>query len=99
MFPRVLIVEPHADLCASIAATLRREHYTCATAATADDARIALRRANYEFVIVDLHDAAAIGPVTSQLILLTESDLYARGDVATLRKPFGRDELMARLAS
>ena len=97
MSPRVLIVEPYADLRASIAAILRREHYTCDTAASADAARAELGQSDYQYVIVELDMADQLGLVKSPMIVLTDTYVQGTGSVASLRKPFGRDELMARL--
>jgi len=101
MSPTVLIVEPHADLRAEIVATLRREHYTCDAAASAHHAKLHLDRQSYAYVVVDMDAIAgelvsAIDP-RSHVILLTDPDTdTVIGADATLQKPFGRDELIAR---
>lgn len=99
MVPRVLLLEPHSDLSALIAATLQREHYECDVVSTAADAVLELRRHDYAYVVVDVDTldsrelVAGIDP-SSQVILLT-TEPEARG----LLKPFGRDELMARFTN
>lgn len=100
---RVLVFEPYADLRAEIAATLRRESFPCDAVDTPERARLALNRSNYRYVVVDLANAGELLPELtpdSHLILLTESAIDDAGTShATLRKPFTRDELIARLRS
>jgi DNA-binding response OmpR family regulator len=102
MVPRVLVLEPHPDLRMEIAATLRREHYACDVVATAADAALQLDQRTYAWVVVDLDTldssrlVAGIDP-TSQVVLITDGDSDA--DYGALRKPFGRDELIARLTN
>ena len=103
MIPRVLVLEPYADLRTEIAATLQREHYACDAVATAADAALELRRHTYAYVVVDLDSVdstalvASIDP-TSHVILLTNGEQQQEGYPA-LRKPFGRAELMAQFTS
>jgi DNA-binding response OmpR family regulator len=103
MVPRVLVLEPYADLRVEIAATLRREHYACDVVATAADAALKLDQRTYAYVVVDL-DTTDVGALVtaidpaSQVILLTNDDDQTMG-YTELRKPFGRDELIARLTS
>lgn len=103
MIPRVLVLEPYADLRAEIAATLQREHYVCDAVATAADAALELRRHAYAYVVVDVDTAgsrslvASIDPA-SHVILLTNGENQQAG-YAELRKPFGRAELMAQFTS
>jgi DNA-binding response OmpR family regulator len=104
MVPRVLILEPHPDLRMEIAATLRREHYACDVVATAADAALQLDQRTYRWVVVDLDTldssrlVAGIDP-SSQVVLLTADDDEGESGHAALRKPFGRDELIARLTN
>lgn len=100
MIPRVLVLEPYADLRAEIAATLQRAHYDCDAVATAADAVIELNRRTYAYVVLDLDATdgraliAGIDPA-SHVILLTCDD----NERGALRKPFGRAELMAQFAN
>ncbi|MEO8381070.1 MAG: hypothetical protein ABI779_15515 [Acidobacteriota bacterium] len=101
---RVLIVEPYADLRAEIAATLRREHYTCDAVASADHATIQLSRNAYAYVVVDLEviggDLVSALDPSSRVILLTDNDSEPiEGADSTLQKPFSREELIARFTS
>jgi DNA-binding response OmpR family regulator len=99
MVPRVLVLEPHADLRALIASVLQREHFDCDAVSSAAEATLELRRHDYAYVLVDLDTfdskalVAGIDPA-SQVILLT-TEAHDRG----LRKPFGRAELMARFVA
>jgi DNA-binding response OmpR family regulator len=101
MVPRVLVLEPYPDLRMEIAATLRREHYACDVVSTAADAALQLDQRTYAWVVVDLDTLdsskllAGIDP-TSHVVLLTGDEQSESGHAA-LRKPFGRDELIARL--
>ncbi len=95
MVPRVLVLEPYADLRSLIAATLQREHYVCDAVATADDAKLEISRHEYQYVVVDTETrgssafVAGLDPA-AHVILLT-SEPHEQG----LRKPFSRAELMA----
>jgi DNA-binding response OmpR family regulator len=99
MVPKVLLLEPHADLRAEIAATLRRERYACDAVGSADDAAIQLRERAYAYVVIDL-DATGSASVMatvdpeSHVILLSGDD----DERSALRKPFGRAELLARFS-
>ena len=99
MSSKVLVIEPYADLCAEIAATLRREHYVCDTAASAESAALELDQTAYAYVVGDVHTIApllaTIDPA-SRVILLIEGESDDQRKYSTLRKPFGRDELIAR---
>ena len=103
MVSKVLLLEPHADLRAEIAATLQREHYTCDVVATAADAALKLGRQTYAYVVVDLDTfdstalVAGIDPA-SQVILLTNGENQQPGETE-LCKPFSRAELMARFTN
>ena len=104
MYPRVLIVEPHADLRAEIAAVLRREHYVCDTFASAADAAPELKRRKYAHLLVDgdTYDWNADVMLLARregLIVMTQDELVERRAMPrhTLRKPFGRDELIKEL--
>jgi DNA-binding NtrC family response regulator len=95
MVPRVLLLEPYADLRSLIAATLQREHYVCDAVATADDATLELGRHTYQYVVVDA-DTTGSGALVAGLdpeahVILLTTDSAAEG----LRKPFSRAELMA----
>ena len=100
MVPRVLVLEPHADLRAEIAATLQREHYTCDAVATAADAVLELDQRTYAYVVIDLDTLgcaavmAGLDPA-SQVILVSGDD----DERQALRKPFGRLELLARFTN
>ena len=100
MVPRVLVLEPYADLRAEITATLQREHYACDAVATAADAVVQLDQRTYAYVVIDLDTIdsesvmAGLNP-SSQVILVSGED----EDRAVLRKPFGRLELLARFTN
>jgi DNA-binding response OmpR family regulator len=104
MSPRVLIIEPYADLRSEIAATLTRAHYTCDAVASAEHARLALDRHAYKYVLMEEETiggelVSSLDP-RSHVILITESDSDAvTGADSILQKPFSRDELIARFAS
>ena len=103
MIPRVLVLEPYADLRALIASALQREHFDCDVVSTAAEATLELRRHDYAYVVVDLDTrdssalVAGIDPAM-QVILLTDGENEQAG-YAGLRKPFGRAELMARFTN
>lgn len=103
MVPRVLVLEPHADLRALIASVLQREHFDCDVVSTAAEATLELRRHDYAYVVVDLDTldsnalVAGLDPA-AQVILLTDGENEKDG-YPELRKPFGRAELMARFTN
>ena len=101
MFPSVLVVEPFADLRLEIAATLRREHYTCDAVATAAEGTAELDARSYEYVVIDLESTgdfvSSVDPA-AHVILLTDEDSRDVGGYPTLRKPFSRDELTFSLS-
>jgi CheY-like chemotaxis protein len=80
--PRVLVIEPYPDLREAIALTLRREHYPCDAVADVADAAQQIGKHAYEQIVVD-------GEWSS---LVASLDPAAK--VITLRKPFGKDELI-----
>jgi DNA-binding response OmpR family regulator len=105
MRPTILVVESHRDLCSAIVATLQREKFRCDSVRSGEAALLQLRDHDYQYIFVDEDedtDAAVLveritaDPKTQpKLILLTEFD--RQDDVAFLRKPFDRKELIARL--
>ncbi|HVG22758.1 MAG TPA: hypothetical protein VND45_01280 [Thermoanaerobaculia bacterium] len=101
--PRVLVLEPYADLRSEIAATLQRADYVCDAVGTAEDAVLKLDRNTYQFVLIDMDESdsralvAGIDPA-AHVILLTNGENQRAGYVA-LRKPFGRAELMAQFTN
>lgn len=80
---RVLVIEPYADLRLEIAATLRREHYRCDAVADVADAAKEIARHGYEHIVVDGDSMRAL-----------VASLDPAAHVISLRKPFGRDELI-----
>jgi len=80
---RVLVIEPYADLRMEIAATLRREHYPCDAVADVADAAQEIGRHGYEHIVVDGDSMRAL-----------VASLDPAAHVISLRKPFGRDELI-----
>ena len=104
MSPRILVVEPYADLRTEITAVLRRAHYSCDAVATPADAVLQLRLHDYAYVVVDL-DSADTGPLLSTIgegdahviLLADDTSNNVRHGLNALQKPFGRDELIARL--
>lgn len=101
MSPTVLVIEPFADLRLEIAATLRREHYTCDAVGTAAEGTAVMGSRSYDHVVIDLEstgDFAATVDPSMHVILLTDQDSSEVGGYATLRKPFSRDELTSSLS-
>jgi DNA-binding response OmpR family regulator len=98
MVPSVLVVEPYADLRAGIVSTLERRDYVCDAVATPEAAALMLREHHYAYVVVDVDAPQATDELVSSLshesnvILITDAD----DDEQMLRKPFSRDELLAR---
>ena len=101
MVPSVLVVEPYADLRAGIVSTLQRGNYVCDAVATPDDAALMLRDHDYAYVVVDVDVPDATSELVSSLseesnvILITDEEEDAVQGEHVLRKPFGRDELLA----
>lgn len=104
MVPSVLVVEPYADLRAGIVSTLQRGNYLCDAVATPGDAALMLRDHDYAYVVVDVDVPDATSELVSSLcaasnvILITDEDRNAVEGEHVLRKPFGRDELLAHFA-
>ena len=98
--PTVLVIEPYEDLRDGIVTTLQRRDYLCHTVDTRAAAALMLRKNDYAYVVVD----ADVPELTSELvsllspqssvILITEDEASESEHV--LRKPFGRDELLAQ---
>lgn len=84
MVPRVLVIEPYSDLRQVILLTLQREHYACDAVAGVEEALQELGRHTYECVVVD-------GDATGHAV----TSIDPAANVILLRKPFGRDELIA----
>lgn len=101
MSSTVLVIEPFADLRLEIAATLRRQHYTCDAVATAAEGSAVMGTRTYDHVVIDLDStgnfAETVDPST-HVILLTDQDPSEVGGRPTLRKPFSRDELTSSLS-
>jgi DNA-binding response OmpR family regulator len=104
MFPNVLVVEPYADLRASIVTVLQRRHFQCDSVATADAALLKLREQHYAYLVVDVDpttDAfvASLDP-DAKVILLSDDDPREprANEFAMLQKPFSREELLAQFA-
>ena len=100
MVPKVLVIEPYADLRMEIAAILRRAHFVCDTAATAEAAAVELDQRAYAFVVGVVDTMASLASTfdpSSRLIVMTDSEARDFGGHTTLRKPFGRDELISRM--
>jgi len=105
MVPTVLVVEPYADLRAGIVSTLKRLSLDCDAVATPDDARLKLRDHDYAWVVVDVDSPDPTTELVSSIdkrsrvILITDADpreRRAHPRHPMLRKPFGRDELLAQ---
>lgn len=97
----VLVIEPFADLRLEIAAALRSADFSCSAVATAEEGAAHLESRAYSHLVVDsdlMGDYVAAVSPSSHVIVLTEDDASDVRGYATLRKPFGRDELMKRLA-
>ena len=98
--PSVLVVEPYADLRDGIVTALRRRDYVCDAVDTPAAAALMLRKNDYAYVVVDedvpglTTEMVSLLSPRSNVILITEDDACASEHV--LRKPFGRDELLAQ---
>ena len=101
MVPSVLVIEPYADLRTGIVSTLQSGNYVCDAVATPDDAALMLRDHDYAYVVVDVDGPEPTSELVSSLceesniILITNEDRDALKGEHVLRKPFGRDELLA----
>lgn len=104
MSPTVLVVESHTDLRAGIVAVLQRNDFDCDAVATPDAATLKLRDHNYAYVLIDVDSPEQTDEFVSSfdadanVILISDADPRdARANrFAMLRKPFSRDELMAK---
>lgn len=83
MVSRVLVIEPYPDLREAIVLTLRREHYPCDAVAEVAEAAQQIGRHAYEHIVVDGDSMGAL-----------VASLDPAAHVVSLRKPFGRDELI-----
>jgi DNA-binding response OmpR family regulator len=95
--PMVLLVESDADLRSAISSALTRADYNCDAVATPDAAILKLREHDYAYILADIDPAeeplhAALGVQTGEVIFITEED-----EPDALRKPFDRQQLLARL--
>ncbi len=103
MVSQVLVVESYADLRAGIVAALQRGPYECDAVATPAAAMLKLREHDYAYVVVDVDSpessdafVASLDP-NANVILISDVDDGPDGPFTMLRKPFSRDELMARM--
>ena len=101
MVPRVLVIEPYADFRHEIVAVLTRELYRCDSVSSAGDAMLKIREHNYAYILLDvdmagMNDVLASHPA-GEVILISDDDRQPDEIYAVLRKPFARDELLARL--
>ena len=105
MVPTVLVVEPYADLRSGIVSTLKRISLDCDAVATPEAAQAKLQDHDYAWVVVDVDSPDPTTELVSSIntrshvILITDADPRERRQTprhATLRKPFGRDELLAQ---
>jgi len=100
--PSVLVVEPYDDLRAGIVSVLQRRNYVCDAVSTPDAAALMLRDHDYAYVVVDVdapqptNELVSSLPAESNIILITDDDNEGDSDHPLLRKPFSRDELLAR---
>lgn len=107
MVSQVLVVEPYPDLRAGIVAALQRCSYECDAVATPEAAMLKLREHDYAYVVIDVdidspsstEELISSLDAHSNVIVISDADprdARANG-FPTLRKPFSRDELMARV--
>jgi DNA-binding response OmpR family regulator len=104
MVPTVLVVESYPDLRAGIVDVLQRSHFDCDAVDTPNAATLKLRENDYAYVLIDVDSAEATDDFLSSfdpdanVILISDADPRdARPNrFAMLRKPFSRDELMAK---
>jgi DNA-binding response OmpR family regulator len=103
MVSQVLVVESYADLRAGIVSALQRSSYECDAVATPAAAILKLREHDYAYLVVDVDSpestdafVASLDP-SANVILISDVEDASDGHFATLRKPFSRDELMARM--
>jgi DNA-binding response OmpR family regulator len=107
MVPQVLVVESYADLRAGIVSALQRYSFACDAVATPGAAVLKLREHDYAYVVVDVDSPESTEELISSfapdahVILISEEDPRDErtNTFAMLRKPFSRDELMARVRS
>ena len=101
MATQVLVVEPYADFRRAIVAMLTRERYRCDAVSSAHDAMLKIREHDYAYILLDIdsndvNDLLDSHPV-GKVILISENEREPDEPYAVLRKPFARDELLARL--
>ncbi len=106
MVSQVLVVESYADLRAGIVAALQRDSYECDAVATPAAAMLKLREHDYAYVVVDIDSpessdafVASLGPNANVILISEDEDASDKNQThfTTLRKPFSRDELRARM--
>jgi len=107
MSQHVLVVEDYADLRAVVVSALSSEHYRCDEVANSDDAIAMLRSHHYGTVLLSTRMPIADDPVVQYLlaedanhqtkvILMADPDQQT-DDYAALTKPFGLEQLFARM--
>jgi DNA-binding response OmpR family regulator len=99
--PSVLVVEPYDDLRSGIVSALQRRNYVCDAVASPAAAALMLRDHDYAYVVVDVdvpqptRELVSSLPAEANVILITDDDA-GESEHHLLRKPFGRDELLAQ---
>lgn len=93
----VLLVEYDADLRSAISSALTRADYDCDAVATPGAALLKLREHDYAYILADVDSSdeefrIELRTQSGAVIFITEED-----EPDALRKPFGREQLLARL--
>jgi len=101
MATQVLVVEPYADFRREIVAMLTQERYRCDAVSSAHDAMLKIREHDYAYILLDVDSNDVSDFLDShpagEVILISENDREPGASYPVLRKPFARDELLARL--
>ena len=107
MSQHVLVVEDYADLRAAVVSALSSAHYDCDEVANSDDALKMLRDHRYGTVLLSTRLPIADDPVVryllaedaahqTKVIVMADPDQQT-DDYASLMKPFGCEQLLARM--
>jgi DNA-binding response OmpR family regulator len=107
MVASVLVVEDYADLRSVIANALAKGDYSCEAASNPDDAIGRLKRHQFSAILLAPKFPLDQDPVMQFLMQTQPGELHkvilmldeAEADYPTLVKPFGKAQLLAKVAS